>query len=199
MRSARPSDFILLRVLGQGAFGKVLQVAHRGSGRVYAMKVYSKRFLADASQLSYTVVERHVMVRTEHAYVVRLRYAFQTRSRLFLISDYCAGGELFNTLRKQGLLLERTARVYLAQIVLALEHLHSAGIVHRDLKPENILLDSEGHAALTDFGLAKELGVSATSAAAPLTKSLVGTDEYIAPEMIRASRAASVYARMLRD
>lgn len=132
--TARPSDFILLRVLGRGAFGKVLQVAHRATGRVYAMKVYSKRFLAAADQLAYTVTERAVMARLEHAFVVRLRYAFQTASRLFLLSDYCAGGELFNTLRKHGTLLEAAARVYLAEIVLALEHCHAAGVAHRDLK-----------------------------------------------------------------
>lgn len=162
LRPARPSDFILLRVLGRGAFGKVLQVAHRGSGRVYAMKVYSKQFLRDADQLDYTVAERCIMSRLEHAYIVRLRYAFQTRARLFLISDYCAGGELFNTLRKQGLILESAARVYAAEIVLALEHMHAMGVIHRDLKPENILLDAEGHIAITDYGLAKDFGVSLT-------------------------------------
>jgi serine/threonine protein kinase len=143
-------------VIGRGAFGKVLQVAHRGSGRVYALKVYSKRFLSEHGQLEYTVTERTVMMRLSHPYIVSLRYAFQTPDRLFLISDYCAGGELFLTLRKQGLLMEAAAKVYLGEIVLALDHMHSKGIVHRDLKPENILLDGDGHVKLTDYGLAKD-------------------------------------------
>ena len=155
-RAPQPSDFVLLRVIGRGAFGKVLQVAHRGSGRVYALKVYSKQFLAEHGQLEYTVTERTVMMRLTHPYIVSLRYAFQTADRLFLISDYCAGGELFLTLRKQGLMLEDAAKVYLGEIVLALEHMHSLGVLHRDLKPENILLDAQGHVKLTDYGLAKD-------------------------------------------
>jgi serine/threonine protein kinase len=192
---AQPSDFILLKVIGRGAFGKVLQVAHAASGRVYAMKVYSKRFLQEQSQVSYTLSEAAISARVRHPFIVPLRFAFQSRSRIFLISDYCAGGELFNALRKQGLLLEDAARVYLAELVLALEHLHARGVVHRDIKPENVLLDAEGHIAVTDFGLAKDfLGARARSEAATgwdegwRTRSLVGTDEYLSPEMILSSR-----------
>lgn len=232
------SDFVILKVIGQGAFGKVLQVAHRGSGQVYAMKVYSKKFLADHDQLEYTISEKLIMTRMHHPYVITLRYAFQTPDKLFLLSDYCAGGELFNILRKQGCFMESAARVYLAQLVLALEYMHAHGIVHRDLKPENILLDSSGHINLTDFGLAKDFTVAVNSGQKPKlqhgfltsnkeydydalmhdavakvprakgrtnttepvefihlhtpypdirTKSLVGTDEYLAPEMISCS------------
>ena len=97
-------------------------------------QVYSKRFLVAHKHLEYAVVEKVVMSRLVHPYIVSLRYAFQTPSRLFLLSDYCAGGELFNTLRKHGLLLENAARVYLAQLVLALQYMHEEGVVHRDLK-----------------------------------------------------------------
>jgi serine/threonine protein kinase len=192
---AKPSDFILLRVIGRGAFGKVLQVAHATSGRVYAMKVYSKRFLQEQSQVSYTLSEAAISARLRHPFIVPLRFAFQSRSRMFLISDYCAGGELFNALRKHGLLLEDAARVYLAELVLALEHLHAHGVVHRDIKPENVLLDAEGHVAVTDFGLAKDfLGERARRDGFTdweegwRTRSLVGTDEYLAPEMILGSK-----------
>jgi serine/threonine protein kinase len=181
----KPSDFIILRVIGRGAYGKVLQVAHAISGRVYAMKVYSKAVLASQRQLVYTESEKTIMSRLHHPYIVALRYAFQTRTRLFLLSDYCAGGEMFNTLRKHGLLQEDAARVYLGQLVLALEHMHSEGVIHRDIKPENILLDSEGHVAVTDFGLSKDFKGALDSAR---THSLVGTDEYLAPEMILNSR-----------
>jgi serine/threonine protein kinase len=172
--SAQPSDFIILRVIGRGAYGKVLQVAHAASGRVYAMKVYSKAVLAAQRQLEYTESEKSIMARLRHPYIVALRFAFQTRTRLFLISDYCGGGELFNTLRKRGLLQEDAAKVYLGQLVLALEHMHAAGVLHRDIKPENILLDMDGHVAITDFGLSKDfLGCPEPQAR---TRSLVGTD-----------------------
>ena len=184
--TVQPSDFIILRVIGRGAYGKVLQVAHAASGRVYAMKVYSKAMLASQKQLAYTEGERCIMARLHHPYIVALRFAFQTRTRLFLISDYCAGGELFNALRKRGLLQEDAARIYLGQLVLALEHMHAEGVLHRDLKPENVLLDVEGHVAITDFGLSKDLGSG--QGASARTHSLVGTDEYLAPEMILNSK-----------
>jgi len=187
-----PSSFVLLRVIGRGAFGKVLQVASRATGRVYAMKIYSKRFLAAHGQLSYTVTEKACMARLLHPYIVPLRFAFQTADRLFLLSSYCAGGELFNTLRAQGMLLESAARIFLGELVLALQYMHSRGIVHRDLKPENLLLDGEGHIQVTDYGLAKDFGEGeggdgGASIGDMRTRSLVGTDEYVAPEMIHAS------------
>lgn len=129
-----PSDFILLKVIGRGAYGKVLQVAHATTGRVYAMKVYSKSFLAGKDQLEYTLSEKCIMARLRHPYIVALRFAFQTRTRLFLLSDYCGGGELFRMFRKKGLLMEDAAKVYLGEIILALEHMHKEGVVHRDIK-----------------------------------------------------------------
>jgi len=194
-RAPTPSDFVLLRVIGRGAFGKVLQVAHRGSGRVYALKVYSKRFLAQSGQLEYTVTERTVMTRLTHPYIVALRYAFQTPDRLFLISDYCAGGELFLTLRKQGLVREEAARVYLGQVVLALEHMHAQGVLHRDLKPENILLDGEGHIKLTDYGLAKDFlapgaAVAAAAAAAATAAATLAAAAAAATAAATAAAAA---------
>jgi len=129
-----PSDFILLRVIGRGAYGKVLQVAHATTGLVYAMKVYSKSFLAEKDQLGYTISEKKIMARLRHPFIVSLRFAFQTRTRLFLLSDYCGGGELFRMFHKRGLLMEDEARVYLGEIVLAIEHMHKEGIVHRDIK-----------------------------------------------------------------
>ena len=192
--SAKPSDFVLLRVIGRGAFGKVLLVAHAVSGRVYAMKVYAKRFLDDRDQIPYTLSEAAISARLRHPFIVPLRFAFQSRSRIFLISDYCAGGELFNALRKHGLLLEAAARVYLGELVLALEYMHACGVVHRDINPENVLLDAEGHIAVTDFGLAKDfagegvgIGLGGWEEGGRRTRSLVGTDEYLCLARVRAN------------
>lgn len=93
---------------------------------------------------------------TRHPFIVGLNYAFQTRERLFLILDYCPGGDLGKVIAKEKRLPEERARIYLSEIILALEDLHKRNIIFRDLKPDNVVLDKEGHALLTDFGLSKE-------------------------------------------
>lgn len=120
--------------------------------------------------------ERDVLCSLTHPYLVTLRFAFQTNHRLFLVMDYIEGGHLW-THMKSGFLPEAVARVFAAEIVLALIHLHGLGIAHRDLKPENILLDSDNHCRLTDFGLAKR-DMDEDSRA----HTMVGTIDYMAPE-----------------
>ena len=155
-RNATTGDFDLLCVIGMGAFGRVLQVRSKLDGQVYAMKVISKKLLRRKNSVENMVTERSILTRVDHPFVVRLQCSFSTDSKLFLVMDYMHGGELFFHLRKAGLLLNETARFYVGEILLALEHLHSKGIIHRDLKPENVLMGSDGHAVLTDFGLAKD-------------------------------------------
>lgn len=127
-------------------------------------------------QVSYAMCERDVLCSLTHPYLVTLRFAFQTNHRLFLVMDYIEGGHLW-THMKAGFLREDVAKVFAAEIVLALTHLHGLGIAHRDLKPENILLDSDNHCRLTDFGLAKR-DMDADSRA----HTMVGTIDYMAPE-----------------
>lgn len=95
------------------------------------------------------------MAQIDHPFIVKLHYAFQTRSKLYLIMDFINGGELFFNLRREQRFSEDKARFYAAEVVLALSHLHQNGILYRDLKPENILIDQEGHIKITDFGLSK--------------------------------------------
>lgn len=109
---------------------------------------------------------------------MRLYYAFQNASKLYLVLDYCPGGELFFHLSRSKRFDEGRTRFYAACVTLALEHLHSNSIVYRDLKPENILIDAQGYAKLTDFGLAKELVLTS------MTKTFCGTPEYLAPETL---------------
>ena len=101
--------------------------------------------------------------------------------------DFLSGGELFLRLGREGIFLEKTAAFYVAEIILALDHLHGLGVLHRDLKPENVLLGNDGHLVLTDFGLAKDFGSNWTDEEeGERARTICGTQEYMAPEMVAA-------------
>ncbi|CAN4099337.1 unnamed protein product [Withania somnifera] len=181
-----PGDFEILRMIGKGSFGKVFQVRMKGCGGVgeddgiLAMKVMRKDIVIKNKHVDYMRAERDILTKVEHPFIVQLRYSFQTRSKLYLILDFINGGHLFYHLYRQGIFSEDQARIYAAEIVSAVSHLHQSGIVHRDLKPENILMDADGHVMLTDFGLAKEIDESSRS------NSMCGTTEYMAPEIVQS-------------
>jgi serine/threonine protein kinase len=186
-RYVTPQDFELLKVIGMGAFGKVLQVKNKKSKKILAMKIISKRILKRKSSYVENIhAERDILTKVRHPFIVTMHCSFQTKEKLFIIMDFLAGGELFLRLGREGIFLESTARFYIAEIVLALEHLHSRGILHRDLKPENILLSSDGHLCLTDFGLSKDFqwDDSDKNREDGRAVTICGTQEYMAPEMV---------------
>ncbi|KAJ8662271.1 hypothetical protein O0I10_001964 [Lichtheimia ornata] len=172
-------DFEILKLLGRGAYGKVTLCRHVDSRKLYAMKVLKKAslFVHGKKNVEYMKTERQILEEVRHPFIVQLMYAFQTDERLFLILEYAVGGELFTHMAAEQMFSERVARFYIAELVLALDHLHTLGIVYRDLKPENCLLDAEGHVLLTDFGLSK---VSVDGKA----NTFCGTAEYMAPEVL---------------
>nr|CAH8872398.1 unnamed protein product [Trichobilharzia regenti] len=177
------SCFDLLYVIGQGSFGKVFLVRkNNGSdkGTLYAMKVLKKAVLKVRDRIR-TKLERDILTRIKHPFIVDLHYAFQTEGKVYLILEFLRGGDLFSRLSKEYMFTEEDVKFYLAEIALALNYLHSNGIVYRDLKPENILLNEEGHVRLTDFGLSKE---SIFESAGDRTYSFCGTVEYMAPEVV---------------
>ena len=175
-------DFVIIRVLGKGAFGKVMLVRFKVDQKVYAMKALSKATLLERNEVAHTRTERMALESTHHPYLVHLKFAFQSPQKLFLVMDYCNGGELFYHLKQSGCFEEPRAQLYAAQICSALHHLHGAGIIYRDLKPENVLLDHEGHVRITDFGLAKDaMDLNAK------THTFCGTPDYLAPEVIKGS------------
>ncbi|KAL0629765.1 Ribosomal protein S6 kinase beta-2 [Plecturocebus cupreus] len=178
-----PHCFELLRVLGKGGYGKVFQVRKvQGTnlGKIYAMKVLRKaKIVRNAKDTAHTRAERNILESVKHPFIVELAYAFQTCGKLYLILECLSGGELFTHLEREGIFLEDTACFYLAEITLALGHLHSLGIIYRDLKPENIMLSSQGHIKLTDFGLCKE-----SIHEGAVTHTFCGTIEYMAPEIL---------------
>lgn len=173
-------SFDIIRVVGKGSFGKVFLVREKASSTLYAMKVLKKDYIIRKNQVEHTKTERNVLGYVHHPFIVGLNMAFQTADKLFFVLDYCAGGELFFHLGRLGRFPEVQARFYTAQIVLAIEYVHSLDIIYRDLKPENVLLDHRGNVRLTDFGLSKE-GVTDHASGA---NSFCGTPEYIAPEVL---------------
>uniref|UniRef100_A0A8C7KZC2 non-specific serine/threonine protein kinase n=1 Tax=Oncorhynchus kisutch TaxID=8019 RepID=A0A8C7KZC2_ONCKI len=178
---ADPRQFELRKVLGQGSFGKVFlvkKITGPDAGQLYAMKVLKKATLKVRDRVR-TKMERDILVEVNHPFIVRLHYAFQTEGKLYLILDFLRGGDLFTRLSKEVMFTEEDVKFYLAELALALDHLHGLGIIYRDLKPENILLDEEGHIKLTDFGLSKESIDHENKA-----YSFCGTVEYMAPEVV---------------
>ncbi|XP_073926616.1 ribosomal protein S6 kinase alpha-2 isoform X3 [Castor canadensis] len=178
---ADPSQFELLKVLGQGSYGKVFlvrKVTGSDAGQLYAMKVLKKATLKVRDRVR-SKMERDILAEVNHPFIVRLHYAFQTEGKLYLILDFLRGGDLFTRLSKEVMFTEEDVKFYLAELALALDHLHGLGIIYRDLKPENILLDEEGHIKITDFGLSKE-AIDHDKRA----YSFCGTIEYMAPEVV---------------
>lgn len=169
-----------LKVIGTGGFGQVMVARHKASGQLVAIKSLSKRAIAAHHQVEHSLSEKAVLTMCQHhPFIIQLHAAFQTIDHLHLVLDYCPGGELFFHLSQCGRFQENQAAFYMAEVVLALEHLHRHNIIYRDLKPENVLLDKDGHVRLADFGLSK-LGVDEQT----LATTFCGSIEYLAPEVL---------------
>jgi serine/threonine protein kinase len=171
-----------------GSFGKVFLVRMIANKKVYAMKVLKKDEVVRRRQVEHTKTERRIMEAVEHPFIVSLRFAFQTVDRLYMVTDYCKGGELFFHLKKLHTFSEDMVRFYAAEIVCALDQLHQQHVIYRDLKPENILLDEDGHIRLTDFGLSKDEVENSKGAT-----TFCGTPEYLAPEMLLNRKSHAGY------
>ncbi|KAI9290597.1 Pkinase-domain-containing protein [Neoconidiobolus thromboides FSU 785] len=181
-KKMQPSDFKKKVVLGKGGYGKVYLVEKVDTNQLYAMKVLKKATLKVLVKgFDNVKAERQILSEVQHPFIVKLFYAFQTEDRLYLILDYVQGGELFFHLANERMFSEDIAKFYLAQLILALEHLHELGIIYRDLKPENCLLDKQGNIVLTDFGLSK---VGLDDMKNGRTNTVCGTTEYMAPEIL---------------
>ncbi|KAF6808125.1 serine threonine-protein kinase psk1 [Colletotrichum sojae] len=186
-RKMTADDFEHLRCLGKGTYGTVLLVKQRNTGRLYAQKQFKKASLTVHKKLiEQTKTERQILESVNrHPFVVKLYYAFQDHEKLYLILEYGQGGELFTHLNTEKMFAEPVAAFYMAEMLLAISHLHSTlGVVYRDLKPENCLLDAEGHLLLTDFGLSKV----AVDSDEDHCNSMLGTVEYMAPEVIQGRK-----------
>ncbi|KAI9029812.1 camp-dependent protein kinase 10 [Phycomyces nitens] len=176
--TAGVDDYDLLETLGTGTFGRVYLAKEKGGRRFYAIKVLKKAEIVRLKQVEHINSERQVLSEVNFPFVVQLYTTFQDDIHLYMVQEYVIGGELFRHLRRAGRFTNEMTRFYTAEIVLAIEYLHSKGIVYRDLKPENLLLDCQGHIKITDFGFAKKVQGR--------TWTLCGTPEYLAPEIIQS-------------
>lgn len=148
-------DFDLIKPISRGAFGKVYLARKRRTGDLFAIKVLKKLDMIRKNDVECILAERNILITVRNQFVVRFFYSFTCRENLYLVMEYLNGGDLYSLLQKVGCLEEDIVRIYIAELVLALDYLHSVGIIHRDLKPENILIAPDGHIKLTDFGLSK--------------------------------------------
>ncbi|TID29570.1 hypothetical protein CANINC_001844 [Pichia inconspicua] len=181
----RIDDFKRLKVLGQGAYGKVLLVKNRKTSKLFAQKELKKAsVIVSRKNVERTISERTILSQiTSHPNIVKLFYALHDNSKLYLLMEYIPGGELFKYLVEEKFLNEKNTSFYIIQMASALKFLHEFGIVYRDLKPENCLLDKDGYLVLTDFGLAKKS--SDESIDSEWCNSIIGTPEYCAPEVLK--------------
>lgn len=184
-------SFKIVDEIGSGSFGTVFKVVKKNDNKVYAMKKLSKKLLMKKKMLKYAISECKIMKDLHHPFVLELFYCFENSNYIFLILEYCPGGDLESLLESKPM-LESAAKFYLAEIIIGIEYLHSHNIIYRDLKPANILLDEDGHIKLADFGIAKS-GNSKEEA----VSTLIGSPAYISPEVLcyeKLSKASDIYS-----
>jgi protein kinase A len=160
----REEDFELIKTLGTGTFARVWLVRLKDAresdqDKVFALKKLRKTDVIRLKQVEHVRNERNVLAKVAgHPFITTMVASFQSLDSLYMVLDYCPGGEVFSYLRRARRFNEQTSQFYAAEIVLILEFLHEReGVAYRDLKPENILIDAEGHLKLVDFGFAKKV------------------------------------------
>ena len=178
--NTNPSNLVCLRnfkvldILGVGGFGTVFKVQHILTEKIYAMKVMNKNYIIQKKYLHYVVGEFEIMkMLSGFPFVIDLHYCFQTANYLYMIIDICPGGDFADIKYVNNL------KLFLAEVILAFEHIHNHHVVYRDLKPENILLDTSGHIKICDFNLAK-----ANISKQKKATSFCGSPMYLSPEML---------------
>uniref|UniRef100_A0A8C6L378 non-specific serine/threonine protein kinase n=1 Tax=Nothobranchius furzeri TaxID=105023 RepID=A0A8C6L378_NOTFU len=172
------SMFKRIKTLGIGAFGEVCLARKEDTGSLYAMKTLRKKDVLLRNQVAHVKAERDILAEADNEWVVRLYYSFQDKENLYFVMEYIPGGDMMSLLIRLGIFKEELAQFYIAELTCAVESVHKMGFIHRDIKPDNILIDRDGHIKLTDFGL------KARQHQRCLAHSLVGTPNYIAPEVL---------------
>ena len=147
-------DFEIIKQIGRGGFGEVNICRYKSNGKIYAMKKITFERLKYKNGLLNIQTEKDILsLNNDNIWITQLRYSFIDNNHLYLIMDYCPGGDLMNYLIQKDWLSEEEARFYIAEIILCVHSLHKINCIHRDLKPDNILIGEDGHLKLSDFGL----------------------------------------------
>uniref|UniRef100_A0A8C5AE38 non-specific serine/threonine protein kinase n=1 Tax=Gadus morhua TaxID=8049 RepID=A0A8C5AE38_GADMO len=183
-------DFERVKVIGRGAFGEVQLVRHKASQKVYAMKLLSKFEMIKRSDSAFFWEERDIMAFANSPWVVQLCCAFQDEHHLYMVMEYMPGGDLVNLTSTYDV-PEKWAKFYTAEVVMALDAIHSMGFIHRDVKPDNMLLDSNGHLKLADFGTCMKMDTTGMVHC----DTAVGTPDYISPEVLKSQGGDGYYGR----
>ncbi|KAL4716710.1 hypothetical protein ACJJTC_004829, partial [Scirpophaga incertulas] len=167
-------NYQINEVIANGAFGKVYKVTNLKEKIPYALKVLSKAQIVHENAVRQVKEEARIQtICGHHTFIVKAISRWQTKKRLYIVSEYIPGGELLALLDSYGKLPVDLVKIFVAEIAIALDFLHNAGVIYRDLKPENILLDADLHIQLIDFGLSKWLSIGAR------TTTLCGTLKYM--------------------
>uniref|UniRef100_A0A668TM01 non-specific serine/threonine protein kinase n=1 Tax=Oreochromis aureus TaxID=47969 RepID=A0A668TM01_OREAU len=183
-------DYEVVKVIGRGAFGEVQLVRHKATSKVYAMKLLSKFEMIKRSDSAFFWEERDIMAFANSSWVVQLFFAFQDDRYLYMVMEYMPGGDLVNLMSNYDV-PEKWARFYTAEVVLALDGIHSMGFIHRDVKPDNMLLDKAGHLKLADFGTCMKMNKDGMVRC----DTAVGTPDYISPEVLKSQGGDGYYGR----
>lgn len=198
--------FIKLKTIGCGAFGEVALVKRTDRpNQLFAMKTMRKSIVLKGNQMAHVKAERDIMAEADNEWIVKLYFSFQDIKHLYLVMEYVPGGDLMSLLIKLEIFDESMATFYASELVMAIETVHKMGFIHRDIKPDNILIDQYGHVKLTDFGLCtgfrwthdseiysnnvsvnevRRKNKNLTETSNHLAYSIVGTPNYIAPEIL---------------
>ena len=171
-------NFEFIKVIGRGNYAKIYLVMYKKTSEVFALKSIRKDQIISENIIYNILNEKEILSNNESEFILNLSFFFQTPERIYFVTPFIKGGDLFNLLKKKRHLTENLIRFYSAQIAIAISEIHESEFIYRDLKPENILIDEEGFIKLCDFGSCTRINLNKK------TKDFAGTIYYASPEMI---------------
>ena len=171
-------DFNIISTIGRGSCGKILLVKFKDQNDFYTIKSMRKDQILSENIIENILTEKNILSEGQCEFLLKLSFFFKSKERIYFVTPFMKGGDLFTKLKKEGHFSEELVRFYAAQVAIALQNLHEYGMAYRDLKPENILIDEDGYIKLCDFG------ASVHFQGTKKENSFAGSPEYASPEMI---------------